>query len=165
MTDTTLAERLARCVKPLRWQDFEGMGAKAQAWLQANYLIQKWSDGRYEISASYPGYSTLIGGTDRFYPTIEAAKIAVENHETARILAALDLGALAREVEAMLGVERETALEAFKEALIRYPEAAGGLVFFWGASGLGAAKITPDMIAWADAAALRAAPVAKREEG
>lgn len=88
MTPDELA-RVGLRVKPLEWQDFEGRGAKAQAWLQANYMIQKWSDGRYEISASHPGYSTFIEGMDRFYPTLEAAKAAAQANYEARILAAL----------------------------------------------------------------------------
>lgn len=78
-------------VRKLEWVDFYDRGAKAQAWNEANYMIQRWSDGRYEISASYPGYSTFIEGTDRFYPTIEAAKAAAQADYEARILAALDL--------------------------------------------------------------------------
>lgn len=82
---------LVGCVKvaPLVWADFHDRGAKAQAWNEANYMIQKWSDGRWEISASYPGYSTFIYGTDRFYPTIEAAKAAAQADYEARILAAI----------------------------------------------------------------------------
>ena len=76
-------------VKPLVWVDFHDRGAKAHAWNEANYMIQKWSDGRWEISASYPGYSTSIYGTDRFYPTIEAAKAAAQADYDARILAAI----------------------------------------------------------------------------
>jgi len=77
-------------VKPLVWVDFEGRGAKAQAWDCANYLIQKWSDGRWEVSASYPGYSTSIEGLERFHPTLEAAKAAAQADYEARILDALE---------------------------------------------------------------------------
>jgi hypothetical protein len=77
-------------VKPLAWIDFEGKGAKAPAWNEANYMIQLWSDGRYEISASYPGYSTFIEGTDRWYDTLDAAKAAAQADYEARILAAID---------------------------------------------------------------------------
>ncbi len=76
-------------VRPLEWIDFEGRGAKAQAWSEANYMIQRWSDGRYEINASYPGYGTFIEGTDRFYPTLNAAKAAAQADYERRILAAL----------------------------------------------------------------------------
>lgn len=85
-----LAEPPAVTVKPLVWDDFHGRGAKAQAWNDANYMIQKWNDGRWEISASYPGYSTFIEGADRFYPTLEAAKSAAQADYAARILAAID---------------------------------------------------------------------------
>lgn len=83
-------------VRPLEWIDFEGRGAKAQAWNEANYMIQLWSDGRYEISASYPGYSTFIEGTDRFYPSLDAAKAAAQADYERRILAALDTPAPAQ---------------------------------------------------------------------
>lgn len=78
-------------VKPLEWVDFADRGAKAQAWNDANYMIQKWSDGRWEISASYPGYSTSIYGMDRFHPTLEAAKAAAQADYDARIMAAPDV--------------------------------------------------------------------------
>lgn len=78
-------------VKPLEWVDFADRGAKAQAWNDANYMIQKWSDGRWEISASYPGYSTSIYGMDRFHPTLEAAKAAAQADYDARIMADLDV--------------------------------------------------------------------------
>ena len=85
--DAALAKAVK--VKPLVWVDFHDRGAKAHAWNEANYMIQKWSDGRWEISASYPGYSTSIYGTDRFYPTIEAAKAAAQADYEARILDAI----------------------------------------------------------------------------
>jgi hypothetical protein len=94
-------------IKPLVWVDFEGKGAKAQAWNEANYMIQLWSDGRYEISASYPGYSTFIHGTDRWYPTLEAAKAAAQADYERRIRAALDTPAPAlmdELVEALRGL-------------------------------------------------------------
>lgn len=77
-------------VKPLEWEDFPGRGAKTAAWLQAHYMIQKWSDGRYELSASYPGYCTDIDGTERFYLSLEAAKAAAQADYESRILAALE---------------------------------------------------------------------------
>ena len=76
-------------VKPLEWVDFADRGAKAQAWNDANYMIQKWSDGRWEISASYPGHSTALYGIDRFHPTIEAAKAAAQADYEARIRSSL----------------------------------------------------------------------------
>ena len=86
-------------VKPLVWVDFHDRAAKAQAWNEANYIIQKWSDGRWEISASYPGYSTFIYGMDRFYPTIEAAKAAAQADYEARILAAIQPDPDARQAD------------------------------------------------------------------
>lgn len=79
----------ARKVKPLEWVDFDGLGAKASAFYQANYLIQKWSgEGRFEVSMSYPGYQTGYDGP-RWHPTLEAAKAAAQVDYTARVLAAL----------------------------------------------------------------------------
>lgn len=78
-------------VKPLVWVDFPDRGAKARAWNEANYMIQKWSDGRWEITASYPGYATFVDGVDRFHPTLEAAKAAAQADYEARILSALGM--------------------------------------------------------------------------
>lgn len=78
-------------VKPLEWLDFDGRGAKAKAWGLANYIIQKWRNGRWELSASYPGYSTGIDGVERFHTTLEAAKAAAQADYGARILAAITM--------------------------------------------------------------------------
>jgi len=105
-------------VRPLVWVDFHDRGAKAHAWNEANYMIQKWSDGRWEISAGDPGYSTSIYGTDRFYPTIEAAKAAAQADYEARILAAIQPDPDARQADLakawMMG--REDAVGAAKHA-------------------------------------------------
>ena len=114
-------------VKPLVWVDFHDRGAKAQAWNDANYLIQKWSDGRWEISASYPGYSTSIYGTDRFYPTIEAAKAAAQADYTARILAALQPDPDARQADLAKAYGPildllPDAVRAAEKAMRKYPQ-------------------------------------------
>lgn len=84
-----LRAALASMVKPLEWEDFDGLGAKASAFYQANYLIQKWSgEGRYEVAMSYPGYQTGYDGP-RWHPTLEAAKAAAQADYTRRILAAV----------------------------------------------------------------------------
>lgn len=101
-------------VRALEWTDFEGRGAKAQAWNEANYMIQKCSDGRWEISASYPGYSTFIEGADRFYPTLDAAKAAAQADYEARILAALEQPAITEPAPDEAHYERHTV-----EALVR----------------------------------------------
>jgi hypothetical protein len=76
-------------VKPLVWEDFDGRGAKASAYYQANYLIQFWkSEGKFEVALSFPGYQTGYDG-ERWHPTIEAAKAAAQADYEARILAAL----------------------------------------------------------------------------
>ena len=100
-------------VKPLVWVDFHDRGAKAHAWNEANYMIQKWSDGRWEISASYPGYSTSIYGTDRFYPTLDAAKSAAQADYEARILAAIQPDPEARQ-EALAPTDYERKLAQMK---------------------------------------------------
>lgn len=87
--DADAMARLGLRVKPLEWEDFDGLGAKASGFYQANYLIQKWSgDGRYEVAMSYPGYQTGYDGP-RWHPTLEAAKAAAQADYEARILAAL----------------------------------------------------------------------------
>ncbi len=91
MTPAELTARGVR-VRALEWKDFEDRGAKTSAWLQANYMIMRWSTGRYEITASYPGYQTHIDGLERFHPTIEAAKAAAQADYEARICAALTTG-------------------------------------------------------------------------
>ena len=85
-----LAEMGAAKVKPLVWDDFEGQGAKASGFYQANYLITKWRGrGEFEVAMSYPGYQTGFDG-ERFHPTLEAAKAAAQADYEARILAALE---------------------------------------------------------------------------
>jgi len=77
-------------VKALEWEDFEGLGAKASGFYQANYLIQKWSgEGRFEVAMSYPGYQTGYDGP-RWHPTLESAKAAAQADYEARILSALE---------------------------------------------------------------------------
>ena len=78
--------------KPLVWEIFEGgRGAKAKAWNKANYLIRRWSDGRFELVESYPGYQgdNLGGG---FLPTLEAARAAAQAHYDAAHWAGTKLG-------------------------------------------------------------------------
>jgi hypothetical protein len=110
MTDPTLAERLARCLKPLEWR-------------LSKQNDQHWwitREGRYTIFpralAQCSGYVLKGFGT---FPTIEAAQAAAQADYTARSLAALDLDALAREVEA----ERDEArLEAYDRRHMNAPE-------------------------------------------
>lgn len=90
MTLEELLKRATPKVKPLVWVDFDGRGAKASAWLQANYMISRWSDGQFELSASYPGYSSGIDGAAMFHPTLEDAKAAAQADHEARILSALE---------------------------------------------------------------------------
>lgn len=78
-------------IKPLVWEDFDGMGAKASAFYNANYLITMWRGrGQFEVALSYPGHQTGYDG-ERFHDTLEAAKAAAQADYEARILAALDL--------------------------------------------------------------------------
>jgi hypothetical protein len=89
MTPADLAAKGLR-VKPLEWEDFDGFGAKAQAWKQANYLITYWkSRCAFEVVASYPGYQGEAIG-EGFYPTIEAAKAAAEADHASRIAAMIE---------------------------------------------------------------------------
>ncbi|MGP9790717.1 hypothetical protein [Roseinatronobacter sp. NSM] len=82
--------RAAPKVKALEWKDFEGMGAKAGAYYQANYMITLWRGrGQFEVSFSYPGHGTGYDG-ERFHDSLEAAKAAAQADYEARILAALE---------------------------------------------------------------------------
>ena len=87
--DLCPAQAPAPRVKPLVWDDFDGMGAKASGFYQANYLITMWRGrGQFEVAMSYPGYQTGFDG-ERFHDTLEAAKAAAQDDYEARILAAL----------------------------------------------------------------------------
>ena len=78
-------------VKPLVWEDFEGMGgARAITFYDAKYMITLWRGrGQFEVAMSYPGYQTGFDG-ERFHDTLEAAKAAAQADYEARILAALE---------------------------------------------------------------------------
>jgi hypothetical protein len=99
MTDPTLAERVARCVKPLEWEP--------------------WALGLSGAASIFGTYHTWAGHWRG--PKMQAGQFAANPEAAAqadyqsRILAALDLDALAREVEAMVGAERE-AIAAWLEA-------------------------------------------------
>jgi hypothetical protein len=84
-TADAIIAALPDMVQPLVWEDFDGRGAKAAAWNKANYLINKWSDGRFDLVESYPGYQGGYIAESR-YPTIEAAKAAAQADYTRRIL-------------------------------------------------------------------------------
>lgn len=102
-------------VKPLEWVDFHDRGAKAQAWNDANYMIQKWIDGRWEISASYPGYSTSIYGVDRFHPTLASAKAAAQADHEARIRSALTAAPAPDPAQIRADAMREAARTVWSE--------------------------------------------------
>ena len=109
-------------VKPLEWVDFADRGAKAQAWNYANYTLQKWSDGRWELGASYSGYTTSIYGIDRFYPTIEAAKAAAQADYEARIRSAMTV------TPAPDAPELAALVDAAKNAIVSMQEARATIV-------------------------------------
>jgi hypothetical protein len=107
MTDTTLAERLARCVRKLEWGEL------------VKYLPDNHETGGFHIEAR-SGFGVyridqFIGNPDLLLEcgsraisipdrtSVETAKAAAQADYTARILAALDMDALAQEVEAMVG--------------------------------------------------------------
>lgn len=77
-------------VKALVWEDFDGWGSKANAMLLTSYMINRWSDGKFEVSVSAPGYGTGFDG-ERFHRTMAEAKAAAQADYSARILSALDL--------------------------------------------------------------------------
>ena len=112
--DSTEAQRvktLAGLVRPLEWQDFEGRGAKASAYYQANYLIQFWkSEGKFEVALSFPGYQTGYDGP-RWHKTLEAAKVAAEADYTARVFAAINTDAIAALVGALQAISGKVSWE------------------------------------------------------
>lgn len=104
MTTETLAERLAKCVKPLKWTPR--------------------SDGRQWYGNSprglYLSYTAVMGQETgewscylrdfwRPFPTLEAAKAAAQADYQSRILAALDMDAIARLIAEAVEKEREAA--------------------------------------------------------
>jgi hypothetical protein len=102
MTDETLAERLARCVKPLSWERLDDTGRfwRAPAPLFGNIRVEAYG-GPYRIAYSVPGFSHTF--TEGEFDTPEVAMRAAQADYQSRILAALDMDALAQEVEAMVG--------------------------------------------------------------
>jgi hypothetical protein len=114
MTDTTLAERLARCVKPLAWE-----GSVVDCYLRADT-----PHGVYEVSLEYHDewYCDFTASTGKKTSRLSGnqdgpfvPKTVAQAHYTENALAALDMDALAREVAAMVGAERE-AIAAFIES-------------------------------------------------
>lgn len=77
-------------VKPLVWEDFDGMGAKAKAMMIVSYLITKWEDGEFRIEISAPGYGSRFDGP-HIHPTLEAAKAAAQADYEARIMSAIEV--------------------------------------------------------------------------
>jgi hypothetical protein len=115
MTDETLAERLARCVKPLSWERLDDTGRfwRAPAPLFGNIRVEAYG-GPYRIAYSVPGFSHTF--TEGEFDTPEVAMRAAQADYQSRILAALDMDALAQEVEAMVGAEREACAGLLNEA-------------------------------------------------
>lgn len=123
-TPETLAERLARCVRELEWEftlttyghkvapgNFEERPS-CEFWeaktilMRGPYRISRLVDDRIGRLGPEP-YRLDTARGELKSPTLEAAQAAAQADYTARILAALDLDALAREVEAMVGAETE----------------------------------------------------------
>jgi hypothetical protein len=105
MTDTTLAERLARCVKPLAWE-----GSVVDCYLRADT-----PHGVYEVSLEYHDewYCDFTASTGKKTSRLSGnqdgpfvPKTVAQAHYTENALAALDMDALAQEVKAMVGAER-----------------------------------------------------------
>ena len=81
---------LLPAVKPLVWEDFGDRGSKSYVFGRACYLIIKWSNGRFELCESYPGYQGERIG-EGFFDTMKAAKAAAQADYEARIRACLDM--------------------------------------------------------------------------
>jgi hypothetical protein len=95
---------LSKLVKPLEWVDMTGRTVALSASIVGNYEIKQ--DGAW-IAIWFNG--SRLGGA---LPTIEAAKAAAQADYTARILATLDLEALARWRDEAVQAEREACAEA-----------------------------------------------------
>jgi hypothetical protein len=113
MTDTTLAERLARCVKPLAWE-----GSVVDCYLRADT-----PHGVYEVSLEYHDewYCDFTASTGKKTSRLSGnqdgpfvPKTVAQAHYTENALAALDMDALAQEVKAMVGAAVEADRAEFK---------------------------------------------------
>jgi hypothetical protein len=116
MTDPTLAERLARCVRKLEWTALSIDRGDGHSEPSGDYEAECFFD-TYQIQApDSRGCYTL--SADHFshpHDTLEAAQAAAQADCTARSLAIWDLDALAREVEAMVRAETERCIAAFED--------------------------------------------------
>lgn len=101
-TPETLADRLARCVKPLAWHNFDVWTWWAES-PSGTYHVEE-RNGYWQVELRVGGLVHHVFSTDDTTPEdMDAAQAAAQADYTARILAALDLDALAREVEAIVG--------------------------------------------------------------
>ena len=76
-------------IKPLAWEDLVSARgvlreAKVKVFYDASYLIIKWSDGKYKVAISYPGYQVAFDGP-RFYGSAKEAKDAAQADYERRI--------------------------------------------------------------------------------
>lgn len=109
-TPETLEDRLARCLKPLAWHNFDVWTWWAES-PSGTYHVEE-RNGYWQVELRVGGLVHHVFSTDDTTPEdMDAAQAAAQADYTARILAALDLDALAREVEAMVGAEREACAE------------------------------------------------------
>ena len=105
-TPETLEDRLARCLKPLAWHNFDVWTWWAES-PSGTYHVEE-RNGYWQVELRVGGLVHHVFSTDDTTPEdMDAAQAAAQADYTARILAALDLDALAREVEAMVGAETE----------------------------------------------------------
>jgi hypothetical protein len=112
MTDPTLAERLARCVRKLEWEGTHNFIARTPFGI--------FGVGRGQDFGRPDEFYCGFGGEDGTWePTLEAAKAAAQADYQSRILAALDIDALAQEVEAMVGAEKRRCLSVVRKEMSR----------------------------------------------
>lgn len=103
-------------VKPLEWEYFGDRAAKANAMLLTNYLIDRWSDGRFEVSVSSPGYGTGFDGK-RWHGSMNEAKAAAQADYEARILAALEPVTVQEAARVLLAKWRDGEFEDSADAI------------------------------------------------
>jgi hypothetical protein len=122
MTDPTLAERLARCVRKLEWTALSIDRGDGHSEPSGDYEAECFFD-TYQIQApdSRDCYTLSADHFSHPHKTLEAAKAAAQADYTARSLAIWDMDALAREVDRAQKMHRRA----------QNAEAAMGAVAHW----------------------------------
>ena len=121
-TPETLEDRLARCLKPLAWHNFDVWTWWAES-PSGTYHVEE-RNGYWQVELRVGGLVHHVFSTDDTTPEdMDAAQAAAQADYTARILAALDLDAIARLVAEAVEKERDEArMEAYDRRHMNAPE-------------------------------------------